>query len=126
MVGHTQGVTIGLPPHVLPLHNTYLAYAVELGLVGWLLWIASLLIAIVASILAPGPAALRPWKLGLLAIATFFLVVSFFDPHEQPFPVVLLLLWAGVAYGQQVRSPYTRLGRLGAPGRAGNPRPALT
>ena len=47
-----------------------------------------------------GPSALRSWKLGLLAISIFFLVVSFFDPHEQPFPVALLLLWAGVAYGR--------------------------
>jgi O-antigen ligase len=99
MVGHTQGVTIGLPPRVLPLHNTYLAYAVELGLVGFLLWIASFLVAIFGSIITVGPPALRAWKLGLLALATFFLVVSFFDPHEQPFPVTLLFLWAGVAYG---------------------------
>ena len=48
MTGHTPGVTIGLPQHVSPLHNTYLSYAVELGLVGWLLWIASLLVAVVS------------------------------------------------------------------------------
>jgi putative inorganic carbon (hco3(-)) transporter len=105
MVGHTAGVTIGLPPRVLPLHNTYLAYAVELGLVGCLLWLASLVFAVLASIAAPGPPALRAWKLGLLAVATFFLVVSFFDPHEQPFPVALVLLWAGVAYGRPQPRP---------------------
>jgi putative inorganic carbon (hco3(-)) transporter len=100
MVGHIPGVTIGLPRNVIPLHNTYLAYAVELGLIGLLLWMASLLVALVSAIATAGPPALRSWKLGLLAIAVFFLIVSFFDPHEQPFPIALLLLWAGVAYGQ--------------------------
>jgi O-antigen ligase len=99
LTGHTQGVTIGLPPVVLPLHNTYLAYMVELGLIGFLLWFASVAGAVAPAILKPGPPALRAWKLGLIALGTFFLVVSFFDPHEQPFPVILLLLWAGVAYG---------------------------
>jgi putative inorganic carbon (hco3(-)) transporter len=126
MVGHTQGVTIGLPPHVLPLHDTYLAYAVELGLVGLLLWLASLAAAIAASLFATGPPALRAWKLGLLAIATFFAVVSFFDPHEQPFPVTLLLLWAGVAYG--LPRPVRRRPRAAAPRTLvpdPRPRPAL-
>ena len=103
MTGHIQGVTIGLPRLVLPLHNTYLAYAVELGLIGCMLWMASLLVAVLGAITSPGPPALRSWKLGLLAISVFFLVVSFFDPHEQPFPMALLLLWAGVAYG---RAPF--------------------
>jgi O-antigen ligase len=123
MVGHTQGVTIGLPPNVVPLHNTYLAYAVELGLVGFLLWLVSLCWAVVGSIAAPGPAALRAWKLGLLAIAVFFAVVSFFDPHEQPFPLVLLLLWAGVAYGQ---APYRRRAAPPTPATVPlDPRPAV-
>jgi putative inorganic carbon (hco3(-)) transporter len=104
MAGQTPGVTIGLPQHVSPLHNTYLAYAVELGLVGWLLWLGSLLAA-VATALAPGPAALRPWKLGLVPVFMFFFVVSVFDPHEQPFPMVLLLLWAGVALGNTLLLP---------------------
>lgn len=99
MTGRNAGVTIGQPPQVIPLHDTYLSYAVELGLIGWALWLVSLLVAVIASLVAPGPHALRPWKLGLLAVATFFFVVSFFDPHEQPFPMALVLLWAGVAYG---------------------------
>jgi putative inorganic carbon (HCO3(-)) transporter len=99
MSGYYHGVTIGLPDEILPIHNTYLSYAVELGLVGLVLWLASLAWAVGEAVLAPGPASLRPWKLGLLAIAVFFLVVSFVDPHTAPFPMVVLFVWAGLARG---------------------------
>jgi putative inorganic carbon (hco3(-)) transporter len=99
----TTGSLVSPPPagprSVIPLHNTYLAYAVDLGLVGLLLWLLALLGAVFSGIGTPGPASLRPWKLGLLAIFVFFLVISFFDPHEQSFPITLLLVWAGVASG---------------------------
>ncbi|MGN6587505.1 MAG: O-antigen ligase family protein [Solirubrobacterales bacterium] len=97
--GNVQGITIGEPHETLPLHNTYLAYAVELGLVGLALWLFCLVAAVLGAIFRRGDPALRPWRLGLLALALFFAVISFVDPHEQPFPVVLLLLWAGLAYG---------------------------
>src|ERR1700722_1161761 len=58
-----------------PLHDSYLFYMVELGLVGALLWLGSLLWGVGGAIFARGPAELRPWKLGLLAIGVFFLVV---------------------------------------------------
>lgn len=99
MSGYYHGVTIGLPDEILPIHNTYLSYAVELGLVGLVLWLASLAWAVGEAVLAPGPASLRPWKLGLLAVAVFFLVVSFVDPHTAPFPMVVLFVWAGLARG---------------------------
>jgi O-antigen ligase len=99
MSGYYHGVTIGAFDEVLPIHNTYLAYAVELGLVGLALWLVSLLWAVGGAALAPGPAALRPWKVGLLAIAAFFLVVSVVDPHTAPFPMVVLFAWAGLARG---------------------------
>jgi putative inorganic carbon (hco3(-)) transporter len=126
MVGYTSpGAAVGLPRKVYPLHDTYLSYAVELGLIGLVLWMASLLLALLSAITTPGPPSLRPWKLGLLAIAVFFLIVSFFDPHEQSFPIMLLLLWAGVASGR--RAPLGRSKPAGAirltPDR--EPRPAL-
>jgi O-antigen ligase len=97
--GDVQGMTIGESHETLPLHNTYLAYAVELGLVGLALWLVSVAVAVLSAIFRRGDPALRPWRLGLFALALFFAVISFVDPHEQPFPVVLLLLWAGLAYG---------------------------
>jgi putative inorganic carbon (hco3(-)) transporter len=99
MTGYHHGVTIGLPDPILPIHNTYLSYAVELGLVGVALWLASIVWAIGGAIFAPGPISLRPWKLGLLAIFVLFLVISCVDPHTAPFPAVLLFVWAGVARG---------------------------
>jgi putative inorganic carbon (hco3(-)) transporter len=99
MSGYYHGVTIGLPDEILPIHNTYLSYAVELGLVGLVLWLASLAWAVGEAVLAPGPASLRPWKLGLLAVAAFFAAVSFVDPHTAPFPMVVLFVWAGLARG---------------------------
>jgi O-antigen ligase len=99
MSGYTHGITVGVPDPILPIHNTYLSYAVELGLVGVLLWLASIFWAIGGAILARGPASLHPWKLGLLAISVFFLVVCVVDPHTAPFPIVLMFVWAGAAAG---------------------------
>ena len=99
MTGYVHDIVIGVPDPILPLHDTYLSYAVELGLVGGLLWLASILWATGAAIFSPGPEALRPWKLGLLAIAAFFLVVCVVDPHTAPFPMVLMFVWAGLATG---------------------------
>jgi O-antigen ligase len=83
----------------LPLHDTYLAYAVELGLVGALLWLLTLLWGVVESIGTSASAELRRWKLGLAAIAAFFLVVAVFNPYQEPFTVLLLWVWAGLARG---------------------------
>ncbi len=83
----------------LPLHDSYLSYGVELGLIGALLWLASLLWGVGGAIFARGPSDLRPWKLGLLAIFVFFLTVSLLNPYMQAFPVMLMWLWAGIALG---------------------------
>jgi putative inorganic carbon (HCO3(-)) transporter len=99
LTGSVAGMTIGEPRGMLPLHNTYLAYAVELGLVGLALWLLALAGALLTAIFRRAVPVLRPWRLGLLALAIFFAVISVVDPHEQPFPVLLLLLWAGLAYG---------------------------
>jgi putative inorganic carbon (hco3(-)) transporter len=96
------------PEEAQPLHDSYLSYAVELGLVGAMLWLASLLWGIGTAIFSPGPADLRPWKRGLLAITVFFLVVSLFNPYMAAFPVLLLWIWAGVALGGVYKSPQPR------------------
>jgi putative inorganic carbon (hco3(-)) transporter len=88
------------PQRPIPLHDTYLGYAVELGLVGLLLWLASLFWGVGGAVLARGTPELRPWKLGLLAALVFFVVVAAFDPQQQPFPAILLWVWAGVAIGR--------------------------
>jgi len=98
MVGYTLGTDAqGEKP--LPLHDTYLSYVVELGLIGASLWLATMLWGIGGAVFGRGPTDLRNWKLGLIAIATFFLVVGAFDPYQQAFPAFLLWVWAGVALG---------------------------
>jgi putative inorganic carbon (HCO3(-)) transporter len=86
----------------LPLHNSYLSNAVDLGLVGALLWLACLIWGLGGAVLSPVTAELRPWRLGLIAIAAFFAVVAFFDPLQQNFSELLLWVWAGVVLGGSV------------------------
>jgi putative inorganic carbon (hco3(-)) transporter len=111
MYGYTPGNAVpGEKP--LPLHDTYLAYAVEIGLVGTLLWLATMIWGVGASILSAGSAELQPWKLGLIAIAVFFVVVAVFNPYQEPFPVLLLWVWAGVARGAPSLSTQVASARL--------------
>jgi putative inorganic carbon (HCO3(-)) transporter len=84
------------PEDPLPLHDSYLSNAVELGLVGVCLWLASLFWGVGGAIFSRGSPELRPWRLGLLAIAVFFCVLAFFDPLQQNFTELLLWIWAGV------------------------------
>jgi putative inorganic carbon (HCO3(-)) transporter len=84
---------------LLPLHETYLSLAVELGLVGALLWAAALAWGVGGAILERAPPALAAWKAGLLAIAVCFLTIALFNPYQSAFPVLLLWVWAGVTAG---------------------------
>jgi len=83
----------------IPLHDTYLAFAVELGLIGALLWLASFVLGMGIGIFSLGSSALRPWKLGLLTIIICYLVICFVDPYQPPFSELVLWVWAGVALG---------------------------
>ncbi|MEA2398692.1 MAG: putative inorganic carbon ((-)) transporter, partial [Thermoleophilaceae bacterium] len=81
------------------LHNVYLSNAVELGLLGAALWVAALVAAVGGGILRRGPPELRPWKIGLLAVAIAELVGWATAPADYVLPTVLLWLWAGLAWG---------------------------
>jgi O-antigen ligase len=97
MTGYTLDTESQESEAILPLHNLYLSYAVQLGLLGALLWLATLFWGVGGAIFRRGPPALRPWKLGLLAIFLFFIVVTAFNPLQPPFTSLLLWTWAGVA-----------------------------
>jgi putative inorganic carbon (HCO3(-)) transporter len=81
------------------IHNVYLAYATELGLVGGGLWLLTLLVTFGASLRRRGPPDLQPWRLGLIAVAVSWMVTSATEPLSFPFPALLLWAWAGVVYG---------------------------
>lgn len=109
MDGYTHAESLaGLAEKPLPLHDSYLSYAVELGLIGALLWLVTLLCGTGGAIFGPPSLELRPWRLGLVAITVFFLVVGLFNPYLAPFAVLLLWLWAGVATGPLRIQPHVR------------------
>ena len=105
----------GLPTCQGALHDSYLSYAVELGLVGACMWLASVLWGFGSAVLGPCVPDLRAWRNGLVAIAACFLVVCAVDPLSQNFTQLILWTWAGVAAGagsvigrgRAVRSPAT-------------------
>ena len=81
------------------LHNVYLQNAVELGLLGALLWAATLLAVLIGGVLRRGPPELRAWKMGLIAVALAQLIAWATVPAEYIMPTLVLWLWAGVAWG---------------------------
>jgi O-antigen ligase len=78
------------------LHSVVLSNAVELGLIGCALWLIALLIAVGGAIVKRGPPELLPWRVGLAAFATCWVVVLNLTPLPQAFPNLLLWMWAGV------------------------------
>jgi O-antigen ligase len=82
------------------LHNVYLANAVELGLIGGLLWLVATIVAVVGSILRRGPPELRIWKIGLMAWAICYAISALSTPLGYALPTTLLWTWAGVARGE--------------------------
>lgn len=84
---------------VRELHSVFLSNAVELGIVGAVIWAAGLLMAVGGAILRRGPPELEPWRLGLLAFAACWLVVSNFTPLGYTFSNFLLWVWAGMVGG---------------------------
>ena len=103
----------GLSAHVRPaqLHNVYLSNAVELGLIGALLWLVAVAVAIIGSILRRGPPALRPWKIGLLAWAICYAISALSTPLGFALPTLLLWTWAGIARGEPERAAALRATR---------------
>ena len=81
-----------------PLHNALLANVVELGVVGGVIWLAGLLMAWAGGIVRRGPPDIRPWQVGLVAIAVQWAIVSSFAPAAFAFPNLLLWMWAGVLW----------------------------
>jgi O-antigen ligase len=80
----------------LNVHNVPLSHAVELGLVGLLLWAIAFGAAIVVPALRRGPPEFEPWRLGLLALALCWLITANFGPLGYAFPTLVLWTWAGL------------------------------
>jgi O-antigen ligase len=89
----------------IAIHNVFLLFAVEQGLIGLALLLASLLAVVGSALLARGPPELRPWRTGLLAIAAYWVVAANFAPLGQVFPNLVVWLWAGIVLGGASRVP---------------------
>jgi hypothetical protein len=83
----------------IAIHNVFLLFAVEQGLVGATLLLASLLAVVGSALSARGPPELRPWRLGLFALAAYWIVAANFAPLGQVFPNMVVWLWAGIVLG---------------------------
>lgn len=79
-----------------PLHNAYLANAVELGLLGASLWLLVMLVGLGGTVLRRGPPAIRPWRVALGALFLLWLVVAVASPLLASFQSLVLWLWAAV------------------------------
>jgi putative inorganic carbon (HCO3(-)) transporter len=93
---------------VRDVHNVYLANAVELGLLGAGMWIAALLVAIGTALTRRGPPDLRPWRVGLVAVAVSYAVAAATTPLSFTLPTLLLWTWAGLCWitgKEEARTP---------------------
>jgi O-antigen ligase len=83
----------------LPVHNVFLLYGSELGLIGVGLWLGALALLLGRPMFARPPPELQPWRIALVAITVFYVVVANFV-YPVGFTLVLIaLLWAVVVGG---------------------------
>ena len=96
------------------IHNFFLTYAVETGLIGLLLWLSGLLMGGFGALAIRAPPELVPWRMAFLALAVCFLFIA----NSVP-PTVFMnesfWLWAGVLWTAR---GYYRVGDERLPARA--------
>jgi hypothetical protein len=61
--------------------------------------LATLAVAVGSALLARGPPELRPWRIGLFAVAAYWIVAASFSPLGQVFPDLIVWFWAGILLG---------------------------
>lgn len=85
-------------------HDALLANAAELGLPAALLWVGGIAGAVAAALRARRPRAADPWHDALLGMAIVALALALFTPLLSPWPLVVLLTWAGALHPPAVRA----------------------
>lgn len=99
-----QSASYPLVGTTVPCHDTYLGFAAELGLIGVTLWILALLWGVGGAILSRART-MFSWRMALLAVFLFYLVVIAFVPPPTGFPVLIAWLLAGVVTGGRAARP---------------------
>jgi putative inorganic carbon (HCO3(-)) transporter len=90
-----QSPNIPLTGTQIDPHAAYLTYGAELGLVGGGLWLLAVLLGAGGTAIAPVAPEMEPWRVGLVALLTFFLIGEAAVPPTV-FVNASLWLWAGV------------------------------
>lgn len=86
-------------------HNALLANAAELGLPAALLWLGGIVAAVGAALRARRPPSADPWRDALLGMAVVTLALALLTPLLAPWPLVVLLTWAGALRAQALHPP---------------------
>jgi putative inorganic carbon (hco3(-)) transporter len=100
-----ESTSYPLTATTLDIHNTLLAYGVELGVVGLALWLLTILMGVGGALLTRGPPSLESWRAGLLALFVFFIIVQNAVPPSQVFDGLVLWLWTGVVWRGRYPDP---------------------
>ncbi|HKP17779.1 MAG TPA: O-antigen ligase family protein [Gaiellaceae bacterium] len=90
-----------------PVHNVFLGYAAELGLVGLSLWLLALAFGVGGALRTRPPPPLAYWRAGLVALTIAVLFASATVPPAN-FPMLILWLWAGVVWAGRAPEAGTR------------------
>ncbi len=93
-----QSLNYPLTATTIDLHNYFLSYAVELGLIGLIIWLVGLLMGCFGALAARAPPQLQPWRITFLAITVCFLLVANSVPPTV-FQNEIFWLWAGILWG---------------------------
>lgn len=83
------------------LHNLFLSYGSQLGLIGLTLWVLGAGLAVGGALLTRGPPGLRMWQVALASYAVFFTFIGNFV-FPQLFPVLMLWLFAAIPWSSRL------------------------
>jgi putative inorganic carbon (HCO3(-)) transporter len=107
----------------IDIHNYFLSYATELGLLGLLIWLIGLAMGAFGALTTRAPPELEPWRMAFLGLAVCFVIVANSVPPTV-FQNEAFWLWAGIIWSARDYSQ-TRIRRVSwcepRPRQAGSP-----
>ncbi len=97
------------------LHNAFVSFGAELGLVGLSLWLLGAVLAVGGGVTGRAPPEFAPWRVALLSYAVFFAIIANFV-YPQVFPILMLWVLAAVAWAGRLASSAAALPAVSGPG----------